>query len=229
MIYYKTIQPLSPLAVHCPALREPIALATPEHGASLVLTLLLPLRLGRMSRGRRIRTSLHGRIPRVVAMRRFVTRADIPREHALVRGRGLGRRVGGDDGVGRDGGVGGGQRVAVQAVGLLELVLAHALLALGFGFLGAVGVDGFLGEVVGASAGGDECCPAVAGGGLVGGVVWGAVEMEMEVEVEVYSGKGRSSRQLEGRAAIGSREWKHNCQELPTAAGGDGGGDYRLR
>jgi hypothetical protein len=74
-------------------------------------------------------------------MRRFVTRADIPREHALVRGCGLGCRVGGDDGVGRDGGVGGGQRVAVQAVGLLELVLADALLALGFGFLGAVGVD----------------------------------------------------------------------------------------
>jgi hypothetical protein len=77
-------------------------------------------------------------------MSRFITRTDIPREHALVRGRCLGSRVGGDDGVGGDGGVGGGQLVggaAVQAVGLLELVLADALLALGFGFLGAVGVD----------------------------------------------------------------------------------------
>jgi hypothetical protein len=33
-------------------------------------------------------------------------------------------------------------------------------------------------------------------------VVWGAVEVE--VEVEGYSGKGRSSRQLAGRAATGS-------------------------
>jgi hypothetical protein len=49
-------------------------------------------------------------------------------------------------------------------VRLLELELARALLAVGVGFGGAVGVDGFLREVVGASAGGDEGCPAVARG-----------------------------------------------------------------
>jgi hypothetical protein len=53
--------------------------------------------------------------------------------------------------------------------------------------------------------------------------------VEVKVEVEVCGGRGRSSRQLEGRAATGSWDWKRNCQELSTAAGGDGGGGYRLR
>ena len=55
----------------------------------------------------------------------------------------------------------------MQAVRLLELELARALLAVGVGFGGAVGVDRFLREVVGTSAGGDEGCPAVAVGWLV--------------------------------------------------------------
>jgi hypothetical protein len=54
---------------------------------------------------------------------------------------------------------------------LLELELARALLAVGVGFGGAVGVDGFLREVVGASAGGDEGCPAVAAGAVSGDVL----------------------------------------------------------
>jgi hypothetical protein len=92
-----------------------------------------------MSRRGRIRTGLDRGIPRVVAVVGLVARADVAGEHALVGGGGLGGRVGGDDGVGRDGGVGGGQ--AVQAVSLLELVLADALLALCLCLLCAVGVD----------------------------------------------------------------------------------------
>jgi hypothetical protein len=49
-------------------------------------------------------------------------------------------------------------------VGLFELVVAHAFLALHFGFFGAVGVDGLFGEVVGARAGDYEGAPAVAVG-----------------------------------------------------------------
>jgi hypothetical protein len=45
---------------------------------------------------------------------------------------------------------------------LLELVNADALLAVGFGFCGAVGIDGLFGEEVGAAAGDDEGGPAVA-------------------------------------------------------------------
>jgi hypothetical protein len=56
-------------------------------------------------------------------------------------------------------------------VRLLELELACALLTVGIGFGGAVGVDGFLRKVVGASAGGDEGCPAVAAGGVSGDVL----------------------------------------------------------
>lgn len=47
---------------------------------------------------------------------------------------------------------------------LLELELAHALLVVGFGFGGAVGVDAAFGEEVGATAGDDEGRPAVAVG-----------------------------------------------------------------
>jgi hypothetical protein len=45
---------------------------------------------------------------------------------------------------------------------LFELVNADALLAVGFGFCGAVGVDGLFGEEVGAATGYDEGGPAVA-------------------------------------------------------------------
>jgi hypothetical protein len=45
---------------------------------------------------------------------------------------------------------------------LLELVYANALLAVGFGFRGAVGIDGLFGEEVGAAARDDERGPAVA-------------------------------------------------------------------
>lgn len=47
-------------------------------------------------------------------------------------------------------------------VSLLELVLCLALLRIDLGFLGAVGVDAALGEVVGAAACDDEGSPAVA-------------------------------------------------------------------
>ena len=50
----------------------------------------------------------------------------------------------------------------MKTVGLLELELACALLAVDLCFGGAVGVNGFLCEVVGASAGGDQRCPAIA-------------------------------------------------------------------
>lgn len=52
--------------------------------------------------------------------------------------------------------------VGVVEVFLLELEDADALLAVGFGFCGAVGVDAAFGEEVGAAAGDDEGCPAVA-------------------------------------------------------------------
>jgi hypothetical protein len=45
---------------------------------------------------------------------------------------------------------------------LLELVDSDALLAVGFGFGSAVGVDGLFGEEVGAAASDDEGGPAVA-------------------------------------------------------------------
>jgi hypothetical protein len=48
---------------------------------------------------------------------------------------------------------------------VLELPLADALLAVCFGFCGAVGVYAAFGEEVGASACDDEGCPAVAVGG----------------------------------------------------------------
>jgi len=50
---------------------------------------------------------------------------------------------------------------------LLELEQADALLAVGFGFCGAVRVDAAFGEEIGASAGDDEGGPAVAMGLLV--------------------------------------------------------------
>jgi hypothetical protein len=43
----------------------------------------------------------------------------------------------------------------VQAVGLLKLELARALLAVGLCFCGAVGIDGFLCKVVGTATCGD--------------------------------------------------------------------------
>jgi hypothetical protein len=52
----------------------------------------------------------------------------------------------------------------MQAGLLLELVLREALFVVGFGFCGAVGIDGFFGEVVGAAAGDYEGAPAVAWG-----------------------------------------------------------------
>lgn len=45
---------------------------------------------------------------------------------------------------------------------LFELIDANALLSVGFGFCGAVGVDGAFGEEVGATACDDEGAPAVA-------------------------------------------------------------------
>ena len=45
---------------------------------------------------------------------------------------------------------------------MLEFIKADALLAVGFGFCGAVGVDGLFGEVVGAAPGDYEGAPAVA-------------------------------------------------------------------
>ena len=45
---------------------------------------------------------------------------------------------------------------------MLEFIKADALLAVGFGFCGAVGVDAAFGEEVGAAAGDDEGGPAVA-------------------------------------------------------------------
>jgi hypothetical protein len=50
---------------------------------------------------------------------------------------------------------------------LLELVLREALFVVYFGFCGAVRVDGFFGEVVGAAAGDYEGAPAVTLYGLV--------------------------------------------------------------
>jgi hypothetical protein len=61
----------------------------------------------------------------------------------------------------RCGGLGVGGRVG--QVLLFELEDSDALLAVGFGFGGAVGVDAAFGEEVGASAGDDQCGPAVAG------------------------------------------------------------------
>lgn len=47
-------------------------------------------------------------------------------------------------------------------VGLLELILRHALFGVEVGLAGAVGVDAAFGEVVRAAAGNDEGAPAVA-------------------------------------------------------------------
>jgi hypothetical protein len=119
-----------------------------------------------MPRRRRIAIRLHTRT------RRLILPPDLTRHRALVAHAARRRRVRAHHRIGADRGVRargvGGSRATVQAVRLLELELARALLAVGVGFGGAVGVDGFLREVVGASAGGDEGCPAVAEGVLVG-------------------------------------------------------------
>ena len=49
-----------------------------------------------------------------------------------------------------------------MSISVLKLVLRHALLRIDLGFLGAVGVDAALGEVVGAAARDDEGSPTVA-------------------------------------------------------------------
>lgn len=62
---------------------------------------------------------------------------------------------------------------------MLQLVDARALLSVELCFVGSVRVDAAFGEEIGAAAGDDEGCPAVAVGesGLVGcgrlGDVWG--------------------------------------------------------
>jgi hypothetical protein len=52
--------------------------------------------------------------------------------------------------------------VCVGVVQVFLLEDANALLAVGFGFCGAVGIDAAFGEEVGAPAGDNEGCPAVA-------------------------------------------------------------------
>ena len=75
--------------------------------------------------------------------------------------------------------------VGVVEVLLLELEDADALLAVGFCFCGAVGVDAAFGEEVGASAGDNEGCPAVANshvsiaGVLVGRYRYAALWLEV--------------------------------------------------
>ena len=112
-----------------------------------------------MPRRRRIAIRLH------TGARGLVLPPDLARDRALVAHAARRRRVRAHHRIGADCGVrarGVGWRGSVQAVRLLELELARALLAVGVGFGGAVGVDRFLREVVGSSAGGDEGCPAVA-------------------------------------------------------------------
>lgn len=142
-------------------LREPIPLPAPKHIASLILA-LLPLLLRRMPRRRRIHMRLHA------GVRRLVLPPDRTRQRALVAHAARRRRVCAHHRIGADCRIrargAGCRRPPVQAVRLLELELARALLAVGFCFGGAVGVDRFLREVVCASAGGDEGCPAVAVG-----------------------------------------------------------------
>jgi hypothetical protein len=60
-----------------------------------------------------------------------------------------------------------GVGIGVVEVLLFELEDADALLAVGFGFCGAFGVDAAFGEEVCAAACDDEGGPAVAFGGLV--------------------------------------------------------------
>ena len=153
-----------------PPLRKPIPLPTPKHITSLILA-LLPLLLRRMPRRRRIAIRLHTRAGRLVLP------PDLARDRALVAHAARRRRVRAHHRIGADCGIGargvGGSRAPVQAVRLLELELARALLAVGVGFGRAVGVDRFLREVVGPPAGGDEGCPAVAVVWLV--VLWYAM------------------------------------------------------
>lgn len=111
-----------------------------------------------MSRRRRILASLQTGVSAVLM--RPILAPDLARERALVARAPRRRRVRADYRIWADCGV--GRRRAVQAVCLLELVLALPLHAVGFGFLRAVRVDGFLRKVVGAAAGGDQGCPAVA-------------------------------------------------------------------
>ena len=54
------------------------------------------------------------------------------------------------------------RRGRLLSISVLKLVLRHALLRIDLGFLGAVGVDAALGEVVGAAARDDEGSPTVA-------------------------------------------------------------------
>lgn len=145
-------------------LREAVALPAPKHSTRLILALLHPLRLGRMSRRRRILASLQAGITTVLI--RPVLTPDLARQRALIRRTPRRRRVRADYRIRADCGVRRGG--AVQAVRLLELVLSLPLHAVGFGFLRAVCVDRFLREVVGAAAGGDQGRPAVAVVLLVG-------------------------------------------------------------
>lgn len=111
-----------------------------------------------MPRRRRILAGLQTRIPTVLM--HAILPPDLSRQRALITRAPWRRCVRADYSIGADCGV--RARRAVQAVGLLKLVLSLALDAVGFGFLRAVCVDRFLCEVIGAAAGGDQGRPAVA-------------------------------------------------------------------
>lgn len=139
------------------SLREPVALPAPVHIAGLVLALLLARRLGRVPCRRRVLAGLQARVPAVL-----VLSPDLPCQRALVAWRPRRRRVGRDDGVGRDGWVRRRRALAVQPVGLLELELPCPLGPVRLCFRCPVCVDGLLRKVVGPAARCNQRRPAVA-------------------------------------------------------------------